>query len=166
MATIALNPILTSISGTTGRLVFYTRNNKTIARALVKPRNPDTPAQRANRDRFRQAMASWKGLSDDEKNAYNHKAKRTGMTGHNLYISGWMKNRAQKTDTKPVLETFPGYVADPPRNDEIYRRRVSRYAPTKEPSSPCFYPSVTAPSSPRVSEYALRDMPFLRAGSS
>ena len=150
MAIIALNPIMTSMSGTAGRLVFYKRNGKTIARAWVRPANPDSEAQKANRELFRRAMASWKELSDEEKASYNTQGKRMGMTGHNLFISHRMKNRAQKIDSKPARKTVPEYTAAAHRDNEIYRRRVSRYAPTKQPSSPGFYPSVTASSSPYI----------------
>ncbi|HOO73176.1 MAG TPA: HMG-box domain-containing protein [Spirochaetota bacterium] len=154
MATVTLNPVLTSISGTTGRLVFYTRNDKTIVRTWVRPANPNTPAQKANRERFRQAMSSWKALSDDEKKAYNLMAKKQGMAGHNLYISRWMKDRAQEINNKPAMETVQRYVAGGECIDETFRRRVSRYAPTKRSSSPGFHPSVTAPSSLLLTDYA------------
>ena len=91
MATAQLNPVLTSISGSVGALVFYKRYGRTIMRAHIIPPNPKTPAQQKNRSRFREAMLSLQGLSADEKIAYNAAARKPGITGHNLYISRYMK---------------------------------------------------------------------------
>ena len=91
MAIVILNPVFTSISGAVGRMVFYKRYGKTVMRAYIIPPNPNTPAQQKNRSRFRDAMASWQGLSADEKIAYNAAARKPGITGHNLYISLYMK---------------------------------------------------------------------------
>ncbi|HOO70838.1 MAG TPA: hypothetical protein PK926_03675 [Spirochaetota bacterium] len=160
MATVTLNAALTSISGTIGRMVFYHRNGRVIARRWVMPPNPDTPAQRKNRSRFKEAMSAWKALTDDEKAAYTKKARGSGMTGHNLFISGWMKNRTQETDIKPVMETAQGYTLGIHCDDETYCRRVSRYAPTNKSSSRLLHPSVTAPSCPhyRVNPAPVRDL--------
>jgi len=91
MATVKLNPVLASISGAIGGMVFYTRYGKTISREWIIPPNPNTPAQQANRSRFREAMLSWRALPDEEKDSYNHRARKMGMTGHNLFISRYMK---------------------------------------------------------------------------
>ena len=106
MASVTLNPILTSLSGNIGRIVFYRRWKNIYARVYVIPRNPDTEKQRANRTLFRDAMTSWKGLSPEDKKRYNMRAIKLPMTGHNLYISEYMKkhiadrahNLSQKTD--------------------------------------------------------------------
>ncbi len=90
MAEVFLNPAFTSISGRIGDVVFFSYGGRTFFRAYVVPRNPDTPAQRSNRDLFRRAMKSWQGLSLFDKNAYNRRARRLGMTGHNLFISRYM----------------------------------------------------------------------------
>jgi len=58
MATAYLNPIITSLRGGVGSLVFYKRYGKTIMRAWVMPPNPRTQAQQANRERFARAMAA------------------------------------------------------------------------------------------------------------
>ncbi len=113
MASIILNPMLTSISGTMGRIVFYTRWKNVYARIYVKPRNPDTEKQRANRALFRDAMISWKGLSAEQKESYNLRARRLPMTGHNLYISEFMKrhlaergNSATETVSRSCRRVF------------------------------------------------------------
>ncbi|HOW83820.1 MAG TPA: hypothetical protein PK573_14765 [Spirochaetota bacterium] len=96
MATAILNPIFDSLNGTVGRMVFYKRYGRTIMRMWIMPPNPNTPAQSKNRDRFRQAMASWRALPDYEKDSYNRRATKLSMTGHNLYISRFMKGQTAK----------------------------------------------------------------------
>jgi len=93
MATAQLNPVINSVSGSVGALVFYERRGKTIMRAHIIPPNPKTPAQQKNRSRFRDAMLSWQGLSAHEKASCNATALKLGMTGHNLYISRFMKKK-------------------------------------------------------------------------
>jgi len=91
MATAILNPVIDSISGSVGDLVFYKRYGRTVMRAWIMPPNPRTPAQQSNRSRFREAMTSWRALPDYEKDSYNRRARKFSMTGHNLYISRYMK---------------------------------------------------------------------------
>lgn len=114
MASITLNPMLTSISGTMGRIVFYTRWKNVYARIYAKPRNPDTEKQRANRALFRDAMISWKVLSAEQKESYNLRARRLPMTGHNLFISEYMKkhfaqrvNAATETVSRSNMRVLP-----------------------------------------------------------
>ena len=70
MATAILNPVLSSVSGSVGSLLFYQRHGKTIMRAWIMPPNPNSIAQSKNRSRFRQAMSSWQALGDGDKSAY------------------------------------------------------------------------------------------------
>ncbi|HOW82751.1 MAG TPA: hypothetical protein PK573_09335, partial [Spirochaetota bacterium] len=90
MAEIILNPIFASLKGRIGGLVIYGHDGRTFMRAYVKPRNPDTPAQRKNRDLFRAAMKEWQCLPSYDRASYNRRAARLGMTGHNLFISRYM----------------------------------------------------------------------------
>jgi len=129
MATAQLNPVLTSISGSVGRLVFYSRFGKTIMRAWIIPPNPRTPAQQANRSRFRDAMLSWRQLPDEEKDSFNRKGKKLGMTGHNLYISRYMKGTAGAERVQTA--TAPAYRGT--------RSATPNLALSKLPHScPCF----------------------------
>lgn len=98
MASVTLNPMFMSVSGRLGKIVYYTRWKNSYARIYVKARNPRTEAQQRNRNLFSEAMKSWQGLSDEEKTAWNRRAKKLPMTGHNLYISRYMKadNAADK----------------------------------------------------------------------
>lgn len=91
MAKVTLNPAFESFSGGIGNIVFYRKWNKMYARLYVTPDNPDTEKQRANRTLFRDAMNEWKLLSPEEKQRYNKRARRLPMTGHNLFISEYMK---------------------------------------------------------------------------
>lgn len=67
MATIELNPIILSLHGRIGNVVFYHSRNKTYARIHVIPRNPDTEIQRIVRRTFANAVKSWRGMSQEEK---------------------------------------------------------------------------------------------------
>ena len=158
MATVKLNPVLASISGAIGGMVFYTRYGKTISREWIIPPNPNTPAQQANRSRFRDAMASWRQLPDYEKDSYNRRAKNLGLTGHNLYISRYMKGTAgaERVQTVTVL----AYKGD---NDDGLFLDSSSPSPFRRGGrgvrSPSLHPafrSVTAPST---------DALFLPAGT-
>mgnify|MGYP000861583973 FL=1 len=91
MAKVTLNPTFESFSGHIGNIVYYERFKKMYARVYVNPHNPDTEKQRANRNLFRNAMNEWKLLSTEEKHRYNKRARRLPMTGHNLFISEYMK---------------------------------------------------------------------------
>lgn len=91
MAKVTLNPAFESFSGSIGNIVFYSKWKKMYARIYVTPHNPDTEKQRANRSLFRDAMNEWKLLSPEEKYRYNKRARRLPMTGHNLFISEYMK---------------------------------------------------------------------------
>lgn len=104
MAEVFLNPAFTALNGRIGGVVFYGYNDKTFFRSYVAPRNPDTPAQRANRKLFRDAMKSWQGLSSFDRSSYNRRARRLGMTGHNLFISRYMASRRRSSDAESCPE--------------------------------------------------------------
>jgi hypothetical protein len=136
MAELTLNPVFTGISGTIGRMVVYKWKNKTVARRHVVPRNPDTLGQRNNRGLFREAMKSWQSLGDEEKAAYNKKCARLSMTGHNLYISRYMRMHSAEQ-------------AISPSQDEIIAASGAFHAGTYSMFS--HVRSVPAPSAPRFS---------------
>ncbi|HOO71800.1 MAG TPA: hypothetical protein PK926_08555 [Spirochaetota bacterium] len=77
-------------------------------------------------------MDSWKSLSDEEKAGYNPRAGKLSLSGHNLYVSRWIKNRTQQTSIIPAIETIQGYTSGIHCDEGRYCRRVSRYAPTIE----------------------------------
>ena len=72
--------------------IYQSRPSKTGKKVVKMPfyrnRNPRTAAQQANRQKFRDAVTSWNGLSDPVKEALNKRAKPRGLTGYNLYLKG------------------------------------------------------------------------------
>jgi hypothetical protein len=118
MAKVTLNPAFESFSGSIGNIVFYERFKKMYARVYVTPHNPDTEKQRANRTLFRDAMNGWKLLSTEEKYRYKKRTRRLPMTGHNLFISEYMKKHLadrgiEKSDAATELSqgAFSSYSA-------------------------------------------------------
>ena len=93
MATAVLNPFFISISGRIGGIVFYRRKNTQCIRTYVVPRNPDTISQRNARRSFADAVNSWQRLSVVERYKYSTSARGTNMSGYNLYISEYMRER-------------------------------------------------------------------------
>ncbi|MBN2400995.1 MAG: hypothetical protein JXN64_01205 [Spirochaetes bacterium] len=106
MAIIILNPLLDSIRGRMGNVVFYTRLNKQCVRAHIVLRNPDTAAQRSVRRTFADAVKSWQALSDEEKYVFTGKARNLRMSGYNLYISGYMTAN-KRTALIPGIKLIP-----------------------------------------------------------
>lgn len=51
-----------------------------------KPTNKNTFPQFLTRFYFRYAVLSWRGLTNNERQAYNTRARRHKMTGYNLFI--------------------------------------------------------------------------------
>lgn len=54
------------------------------------PSNPQTEPQQANRQKYADALLSWQGLTDDQKDVYNKKAKYKKYSGYNLYLSEYL----------------------------------------------------------------------------
>jgi hypothetical protein len=111
MAKAKLSPMFTSITGRVGNVVFYKRMGVQCLRRYVIPRNPDTEVQRVNRYTFKDAVRTWKELSEDEQYRYNRKVVelKLFMSGYNLYISDYMKRNAvndTQTETVHVQESF------------------------------------------------------------
>lgn len=115
MAEVLLNPMFASLSGRVGDIVFYCHDGRTYFRAYVTPRNPDTPAQRSNRRLFAEAMNAWRHLSAFDQDSFRRRAGRLGMTGHNLFISRYMRSHAKneapgrdEDQARPDTRAFPG----------------------------------------------------------
>ncbi|MBN2040696.1 MAG: hypothetical protein JW864_11670 [Spirochaetes bacterium] len=105
MATAKINPAFTSISGRMGNAVFYCRNNRQCIRMYVVPANPDTESQRLVRRAFTSAVKAWQQMTMDGKYAYTRKARRTGMSGYNLFISFFLTGKMNRL---PVYNSVPG----------------------------------------------------------
>jgi hypothetical protein len=59
-----------------------------IVRQYVPPRNPRSPAQQANRQRFGAVSSQWRGLLPDYQSAWCVAADRdgTGLSGYNYFV--------------------------------------------------------------------------------
>lgn len=60
------------LSGKMGNMVFFSRNGKQLFRSYVVPRNPQTPAQIANRKKFTLASKIVSPLFDAMKRGHSH----------------------------------------------------------------------------------------------
>ena len=69
----------------TGRTKFYRE-------PFYLTKNPRTEAQQANRQKFADAVAAWQGLTSEQKNQYNIKAKGRHMSGYNLFLREYLKS--------------------------------------------------------------------------
>jgi hypothetical protein len=74
--------------------IFVTRNGQTYIKPYKKPRNPKTPAQQAQRQKFQRVTKSWKELSPEQQQEYNDRAELTGtpLTGYNLFCREQLKS--------------------------------------------------------------------------
>lgn len=95
MATITLQPIISSISGRLGNLVFFSRYGKQYVRSYVIPGNPKSISQQRNRSSFANAVKSWQSLAPEEKEEWCSLAQGKGSTGYHYYLSMYMKGEAQ-----------------------------------------------------------------------
>ncbi len=80
--------------GRLDRYVLFTRNGRIFARIHVIPANPRTIRQQEGRYRFRKAVQCWQNLDASEKFRWNGRAKNLSMSGYNLFIGAYMRQRA------------------------------------------------------------------------
>ena len=64
------------------RTTPYRSGKKVQRHPFYRPRNPRSPAQQANRQRFLNVVAAWRALSDDEKMMYTEEGKRYNLIGY------------------------------------------------------------------------------------
>ncbi|MBI5001332.1 MAG: hypothetical protein HZB92_07405 [Euryarchaeota archaeon] len=84
-------------SGTIGKaLTVCTRYGRQYIRKWTKPRDPKTPWQLEQREKFAEANEAWKALSYDERQGYNERAKGMNMSGYCLFVSEFVKKRGNK----------------------------------------------------------------------
>jgi hypothetical protein len=93
MALIKLGSIVTDIRGAIAGVVFTRNGSGAIARARVKPVNPNTPLQSAARAIFSAIVALWNhgGLTEDQREAWRTYAKNVGWInrlGETITLSG------------------------------------------------------------------------------
>ncbi len=104
MSEIILNPLFTCVSGRLGGIVIYRWNGKFFTRRYVRPRNPDTEAQRSNRSVFSDAVRAWRELSTAERTAWNSAGKVKKRRGYNLFISDYMNGSGRSADSDAGFE--------------------------------------------------------------
>ena len=54
------------------------------------PTNPQTEPQQAWRGTFAAAVTSWQGLTPEQKDVYNEKARYKNYSGYNLYLREYL----------------------------------------------------------------------------
>lgn len=78
------------IAGKIGNKVYYNVRGEQRVRAYAIPVQPGTPAQLANWDKFKFAVAFWQLLPGIVKEQFNRRAKRLQMSGFNLHMREMM----------------------------------------------------------------------------
>jgi hypothetical protein len=61
-----------------------------IRRHVPHQNDPRTPAQRANREKFKAAVAAWRALPETERQRHHTEAKAEGRTGWNRFIAEYL----------------------------------------------------------------------------
>ena len=61
-----------------------------IRRHVPQPKDPQTPAQQARRERFRAAVEAWRALPEAERQRHHAEAKAEGRTGWNRFIADYL----------------------------------------------------------------------------
>jgi hypothetical protein len=82
--------------GRLGSGVFRRESSYTQVERYYSPTNPRTPFQQEGRSMFASAVASWQGLPQESKAAWNYyqdyRRRRPVMSGYNLFISKFLLN--------------------------------------------------------------------------
>ena len=81
--------------GINGVWIYQRYKGLIYRRAYFIPSNPQTPEQQSNRSKLADAVSSWQGLSEVEKDVWRKQAKKWSlhMTGYNLYIKYYMLDK-------------------------------------------------------------------------
>ncbi len=56
------------------------------------PSNPQSATQQNNRTKFTAGMTAWTGLTQNQKNVYNERAKKKHLHGVNLFLREYLKS--------------------------------------------------------------------------
>lgn len=108
MAKINLNPMFRGISGKFGNVILRSTAYGTVISACPAPKNTRaiSPAQQAQRQRFKQAAASAKAaLADPETRArYEAAAARVRKTAYNLALADFMKQGEHHDDQVTIID--------------------------------------------------------------
>ena len=124
MATAELNPTFMNMKGNLGNIILYNRYGTQCIRSHGKPRNPNTPAQKAVRRNFAEAVKQWQMLPVSEKEVYNKRARKKPLSGYNLFTSEFLKEKYSTSD-RPA----PVSLAVTVHTDSSQLRSISITAP-------------------------------------
>ncbi len=119
MARVTLDIAFKSLHGKVGDAVFYERYGKQLMRPCVVPSNPDTPARRARRGAFREAVHAWQARAIEEGEEWNRAARRSRRSGYNFFISCYLGRAATTSDGRSGMVRIEG----------SNKRRILLYAP-------------------------------------
>jgi len=87
-------------SGTLGKeIVASSWKGKKYLREYVVPEDPKTVLQLEHRQIWREAVAAWRALPDEERAACDREAK--GMTGFNLFVGRYVRRRRREGTVPP-----------------------------------------------------------------
>ena len=95
--------------GKLGKSIVYSiRRGVNYTRQLIKPRNPKTAAQLANRAAFQDGISKWRFAPDmitpDMKTRWNYYSLGTSESGYNRFMRFYLKanyDKATKTKVSP-----------------------------------------------------------------
>jgi hypothetical protein len=90
-------------------------------RPYVKPSNPDTPAQRARRFAFRNAVRAWQALGEEERLQWKKIGRKRHLSGYNAFISHFISSALNN----PRESTLPVAPGAPARRATYLRRPKS-----------------------------------------
>ncbi len=80
-------------SGKVGNRVYFEIDGVRFSRAYFIPVQPGTPPQVARWTKFRDGVTSWHSLNSGQREAWNKRAINYRMTGYNLYLSYWLRDK-------------------------------------------------------------------------
>ena len=91
MAKVQFGQGVANMQGSIGGTTMTRTKGGPAARNKVKPNNPATPAQMAQRERITRLSKSWQGLTEEQRKAWDEDAKNTkrvGVCGNNITLTG------------------------------------------------------------------------------
>lgn len=74
--------------------IYRTDNVTGVTKYYREPfyitKNPRYAPQQANRQKYADGVLAWQGLTEEQKNQYNEKAKGKRMSGYNLFLKEYL----------------------------------------------------------------------------
>ena len=68
----------------------YGGKQQTVLSPFYIPSNPQTETQQANSAKMTAAVLAWQGLTTEQKEVYNTRAKYKNLSGYNLYLREYL----------------------------------------------------------------------------